>query len=198
VPWEVAGERFCLISSKFTLRQSCAAIQRGGYVCPWAPPKAAGRQDMLSRGIAASHPQRQTLRPLLVLRTAHELSQPVAILSGRPPLEVVPNDDFSPVESALIDDSAVLVLGMGRTRPEHFWLGQRATREHEYPRRDLLGTCCWHATRFLTPRFLWFRQDSLMGAFSVSGPLRVAIARAARIIRFVRSSIGASARQVGP
>src|SRR5262249_7508929 len=36
------------------------------------------------RGLATSHSQRETPRPLPVLRTAHELPQPVAVLSGRP------------------------------------------------------------------------------------------------------------------
>src|SRR5262249_26160866 len=33
---------------------------------------------------AASHPQRETSRPLPVLRSTHEPPQPVAVLSGRP------------------------------------------------------------------------------------------------------------------
>src|SRR5262249_12415228 len=74
----------------------------------------------LRRGLAASRPQRETPRPLPVLRTAHEPPQSLAVLSGRPPgLEEVARPEDARKDAYLGEVRAAAASPPASATPDH-------------------------------------------------------------------------------
>src|SRR5262245_63274142 len=80
----------------------------------------------LRRGLAASHPQRETPRPLPVLRTAHEPPQSLAVLSGRPAdLEEVARPADAGKDAYLGKVQTAAASPPASATPDHTFLGLR-------------------------------------------------------------------------